>query len=389
MANAVVTFNNLVDIVPRDQDFPLDFSISKPDSVSLTENISYTSSDVTDYSEYNVQAIIEIDKSKWESITNFDINETKLMITGLRKVFYRYKVYIEETNTILKNFSPFYNQAVHDTSIIITDDNFKTWNPYSVKVLVEQDNAVNVTGSKSFSVYDTSPYVSLFTVVDNMINLQVADYELDKMKLKMTLNGQHAYPSIGDYTDFKSSPFNLSLKVPKDLLLVNQTNTLMLYAKDSFEKELSPLTVTFTGEYQEMLFYDLLGNVYTDGNGNINKLIDLGFVTSGNKSAITHIKIKNKLGFDVNQLRINLYTDTIIKTGNIPEKVGYNTIPQFTDVKFATNEAALVDGSGVSELYFPEIFRNGDERDIYFQVTSEVLAMGRGSFRINAKAIPV
>lgn len=392
MANAIVTYNNTEDIVQRDTNFNLDFSITKPDSATLTETIPYTAGEVTGYGEYTVQASIEIEKSKWESITSFDIDETNFYVTGLKKIFFRYKVFIEETNTILKNFTTYYNQSIHDTSIVITEDNFATWNPYSIKITVEQDNGTIVNASKTFSVYNTSPYVSLFTVTDNMINLSINDYELDKICMKLTLNGNKIYPtSNNEYSSFYEPPFNFNLKVPKEFLTVNAQNDVIVYTKDEFDKSLAPMTCSFTGEYQAMLFYDLEGNVYTDDSGNINKIIDLGFFTSGNESAIKHIQIKNKLGFDVKDLEVRIFTDSLVKAGNIVELLETGTsIPDLTNIRLSKSEVGLADNGGLTELYFTgETFRNGDVRDIYFRVSADSMAMGRGSFRVNAKAIPV
>jgi len=391
MANAVVTFNNLVDVVPRDENYNLDISISKPDSVTKTDLITYTANEVTGYGDYNVEAVIEIEKTKWESITSLAIDATNFSITGLRKVYFRYRVFIEETSNTLKNLTDYVNQAVNDTSIVITDALFKTWNPYTVKVEVQQDNDITVYGTKQITVYNTEPYVSIFTVVDNIISLKITDGEMDDVSFRLKLNDQIAFPPSGEFTNLYDSPFNFNMRVPKNLLVIGQENTLTVESQDSLGKALTPVNVSFTGEAQAILFFDLNGNAYTDETGKINKLIDLGIFTSGNTSPITHIKIKNKIGFDIKQLSITMASDTYIKSDNTIQTLppGSSSIPELTQIVFGKTEAELADNGGLNQLYFGEIFKNGDERDIYFKVTSELLAMGKGSFRINAKAIPV
>lgn len=389
MGNARVTFLNTEDIISRESPFNLQFKIERP----IMDSDSTFSYPMTEGSTIvtGLEWLSIVKKSEWDSISNFSTEVIDVLnilkITGRKKIKYRYKVEVAETGTLLKNWTAFTDiNEITDTSIILTKESFETWSPYNIRVTIEQDDGLVTISQKQFRVYDTEPFLEILNVDNNILNYQIGDLESDSVRYRIKLNGVVIFPTSGDFTGLTPTPAYGSILLPREHVKVEEANSLVLEVKDSYDMLTVSTPVTFIGEYRGIIFVDELGEVLTTDLGAIRKLLDYGLVTAGRTSNILRVDVKNMTGYDIQNLKLTL-NEYVRISSNIPVPTDSKSIPDLTKVWISKDNSNFIEDN--KELLYPETISNGDSRSFYLKVSSDIFAVGSGSFGIDAIATPV
>jgi len=391
MGQAVVKFLNTQSTIPRDSAYNLQFKIIHPTMDSnITQSYPMVDDGVLDIG--NLYSTI-INKNDWIYIDNVAYREDEtsgekfIDVSGLQIIPYRYKVEIEETGTVLKPFtSYFYDVDTVDTSVNITKDMFATWNPYHIKVTVEQNDGVIVESLWQVHVYDTEPILNVANVENNVLSFQIGDLEDDSIKYRIKLNGRQVYPpNTTNMTELQPSPVSGNILLPKDIIIPESSNTIVIEAEDSLGKFISFTPVTFIGTYQGLMFMDDLDNVYTTDLGIIRELIDFGLIQAGQESSVKTIYLKNLTGYDIRNLKITLDTSVSIN-GNIGNDTDVSSIPNNTAIWIAKDAGSFVDGN--NEIIFDRVIMSGERVSFVLKVTTDIFSTGVGQFGLKATATP-
>lgn len=391
MGQAVVNFLNTQTTVPRYTSYNLQFEIIHPVmDTNITQSYPMSDDGVLDIG--NLYSTI-INKNDWIYIDNVayredEASEEKFIdVSGLQIIPYRYKVEIEETGTVLKPFtSYFYDVDTADTSVNITKDMFATWNPYHIKVTVEQSDGVAVENSWQVHVYDTQPVLNIANVENNVLSFQIGDLENDSIRYRIKLNGRQVYPpNTTNMTELQPSPVSGNILLPKNIIIPESSNTIVIEAEDSLGKFISFTPTTFIGVYQGLMFMDEFDNAYTTDLGIIRDLIDFGLIQAGQESSTKTIYLKNLTGYDITNLKITLDTSVSIN-GNVGEDTDASSIPNDTVMWIAKDDSSFVDGN--NEIIFNSVIMSGEKVPFVLKVTTDIFSTGVGQFGLKATATP-
>ena len=263
---------------------------------------------------------------------------------------------------------------------------FATWNPYHIKVIVEQGDGVIVESLWQVHVYDTEPILTIANVENNVLSFQIGDLEDDSIKYRIKLNGRQVYPpNTTNMTELQPSPVSGNILLPKDIIIPESSNTIVIEAEDSLGKFISFPPVTFIGTYQGLMFMDDLDNVYTTDLGIIRKLIDFGLIQAGQESSVKTIYLKNLTGYDIKNLKITLDTSVSIN-GNIGNDTDVSSIPNNTAIWIAKDDGSFVDGN--NEIIFDRVIMSGERVSFVLKVTTDIFSTGVGQFGLKATATP-
>lgn len=373
MANAVINFTTTDDIIQRDMPFICNFTIEAPvPSIIDTENTPMENPTILNDTS-NVEWEIDVDKTQWyeiQEVNQVDIDDIpNIQISGTKPLSYTYKVEIVENSLLLKDFGDNLITNIDD-SITLTSNQFENWNPYTIKITVEQSDGIIVTQTKIINVYDTEPLLQMINIENNVASLTLRDNESDTIRFKISLNGTQIYPEVIGFTNYLSSPIITSISLPRNNINVGVTNTLLIEGEDSYGKSFSS-TNDFIGQYVGIMFCDELGNFYTTDLGVLLSYLDFGLVTAGTESDAIKVIVKNITGHDIQDLTLNL-----IKS----------SISDGADIQFAKTSSSFDDSL---QLVWNEIVMNGDTREFYVKVIVDKMATGGGAFEVSTIATPV
>lgn len=373
MADAIINFTTTDDVVPRNTNFVCNFSITKPNPTnSSTKTYVMTNNGTLDTgTSYSYL----FNKTNWNSITNVlgqdDVDGVNqdIVTTGIYKIKYKYKIELVEAGITLKDYGTSYLDVDTNDSITLTASEFSTWNPYTIKITVEQDDGTIVTQTKSVHVYDTQPILQTFDVVNNIISITLQDNESDGIKFRISLNGSQVYPTGTGYTTIQPSPINYSMSLPRQSVVPNGTNTVVIDGTDSYGMPFTS-TNTFIGSYIGLLFSDEGGNYYTTDLGVLIKYLDFGAIKAGTTSASQKVIIKNLTGTNITNLILTLDTTN--------DPVGTQVLFSTDDINYNTNS-----------LEWTDLITNGNSKEFYVKIQIDALAYGTGIFKITSNATPV
>jgi hypothetical protein len=373
MANAVINFTTTDDIIQRDMPFICNFTIKSPiPSIINTENKPMGNPTVLNDTE-NVEWEVNIDQTQWyeiQEINQLDIDNTpNIQISGTKPLAYKYKVEIVENSLLLKDFGDNLINNIDDI-IILTSNQFENWNPYTIKITVEQSDDIIVTQTKIINIYDTEPLLQMINIENNVASLTLRDNESDTIRFKISLNGTQIYPEAIGFTDYLASPITTSISLPRNNIDVGISNTLLIEGEDNYGKAFSSVN-NFIGEYVGIMFCDELGNFYTTDLGVLLNYLDFGLVTAGTESDAVKVIVKNITGHDIQNLTLNLIKTSVLNG---------------VDIQFAKTNSSF-DNS--LQLIWNEIVMNGDMREFYVKVIVDKMATGGGAFEVSTIATPV
>lgn len=237
-------------------------------------------------------------------------------------------------------------------------------------VIIETNNDLGEVSQFRYTVTKTNAVpMADVEIKGDKLYATIRDGDGDAVQYKVSLNGVTVYPENG-YSDFHPSGFVGYHTLPKDVLLIGQTNTLQVDMIDEVGG-VGSLTYTFTGDYAGLLFCDVLGQYYSDNIGTILKLLDMGVITSSQTSIPARVYLKNNLGMPVRKVRLWMKNIDLDETVSTPYL-------SFSDSPFDPQ----------TELLFPDVIQHGEVVSFYVEVQSLLQAMHGGMFDIYVEAEP-
>lgn len=374
MADAAINFITTDDTVQRNLDFVCNFQITSPkptDTISKTYVMTNLGTLDT-----GTQYKLEFSKNDWISISDIEgqddsdgVNQD-IVVSGVPKVRYKYKVELVEANILLKDYGEEYLEIDITDSITLTSNEFANWNPYNIKITVQQDNGTIVTGTKTVHVYDTKPVLQSFEILNNNMVLNIQDNESDGIRYRIKLNGTQIYPVDSDYTELQASPVNLSMTLPRQYVVPKETNTVVIEGMDSYGQAFTS-TNTFIGDYIGLLFSDENGEYYTTDLGVLLKYLEFGAIRAGTTSSSKKVIVSNLTGTSITNLNLTLDKDKTI-------------IPEGTAVLLSKDDSDY----SLNVLEWNDLIINTGTKEFYVKLQIDALAYGTGIFEITVNAAP-
>ena len=198
---------------------------------------------------------------------------------------------------------------------------------------------------------------------------QLSDLDLTRVQYRVFLNEQPYYPISGQFTNLNNPPLNIDIVFKSDEVKMNDWNTLRVEFKDSFGT-VDYWQTTFVGNYSSLMFMDTDGNYYSDDVGKILQYLDFGTFFGGQYSVEHEVVIKNKYGYDIENLTIEA------STGHLPEGV---------EVQFSDTASPF---TPQHNLLLPNELKNDEQVSFYIRMISDVdsIPNGENKFNIFVKA---
>lgn len=214
------------------------------------------------------------------------------------------------------------------------------------------------------------PNINLSTIGSTM-NLSITDQDNDTIKYQVKLNGTKIYPVLDNYTALEANPtFTKALK-DTDGVKIDQQNTLEVIAIDEFGGQ-STSTTTFRGEYSGIMFTDINEKYFSSDAGRILRVLDFGTVVAGQTTMPIPVNIKNKNGFNVQNVIIDKLGKTLAE--GIQLEISKTTNP------FVPEDS----------LTFDQLLQYDDKFTFYVRIkTIKGSNPGTGEFDLLVKADPV
>lgn len=386
MANIIIDTNPL--IVYKGEDFNIDFTIEKPNP-TIVETVSYEmiyNSDLDIGKMYTTG----IDKTNWFRLDSFLTREdgttgkSYIDVSGLKYVGYKYKVelydYVGNLISIIKDYELSFNYDIGTYSCIVPITNIATSvNNYKIKITVLQSDSLTNYTEREITLYNNPPTI-IGSINNNKFSLSIGDETGDLIRYNVKLNGEKIYPLDSEITSFIPPETN-TISLPTDKINIGEENTIIIYAEDNWGKS-DIATYTFIGDYNGLLFADENDKYYSTDLGVILKRLDFGTVVAGQFSNIKTIKILNKTGNDINNLRVSINLATVQNK----LQIFYTFLqPNFLE---STNVLEYKNGDYASTI--DGVVKNNEYIYLYIHIKPDIEFEYRdGFFEINIEATPV
>jgi len=367
--NTTIGLDTSQGIVYKYTDFPLTFYLTRGYD-DTTKSYPMSNNGILGEGEHYSYFV---DKSFWEYIDRLDTTfreDLELDVSGRRKVGYKYRVTVQETGDIVKDydneFSYVYSQevVVNIPFEIITT----ALNPYHLVVTILQDDGETVSSTKPILLADTAP-TAFIIVSGGVAYIQLGDEDSDKVRYNIYLNDEKVFPSVADFGDF-IDPTMITYVLPRQKILVGEMNRIVVNVEDYWGKS-SQTTNDFEGTYVGLMFCDEDEKFYSSDIGAILKYLDMGILQAGKMSDIFTVWIKNTYAYDI--------TDIIIT-------VTEESIPPLNTVFLDTSDAEFI---GSSSIVIDETLSFNEKVPFYLRIKPDIMSVGGGIFEITATAIPL
>lgn len=250
------------------------------------------------------------------------------------------------------NYSlPFYDFQPNDNTIkiIAEDDRFKSLEtlPFTVKMI------------------NHDPVVSVLTHNNWSINGVIEDSDGDDIRYRVLINDTQVYPKNQTYTDFQTTPYNLSYEWGSKDLVFNSTNIITVEILDKANGKHTIQFNDIVGKYKNLVFKDTDNSYFSDDIGQLIKYLDFGIMIAGSTSQPKPIILENSLGKLIQNVKVNLDTNDL---------VGY-------DVQISDNPDFLLntgDDSAYHEIKYDGVMNDNDQKQFFVRVSSDVHTTSTG-----------
>ncbi|OPH47579.1 hypothetical protein BC351_10325 [Paenibacillus ferrarius] len=287
--------------------------------------------------------------------------------------YYKYKVTIDDTSTpnnpddILSDWSN-WKTTNTDTSVTVPAGYVHKLNPYNIKVEAQQlDNKI-ISSIGQVLLFNQSPVFIMGAISYNTLSVTLDDPDGDTIQYQILLNGKVVTPEDGGWSPPQTVPFPIVYKFDTTDVLIGKSNTCTINVKDEFGV-VATLTLTFTGDYNGIMFSDASGSYYSTDSGAVIKQLDFGMLVAGFNSDIATIRIVNKNYFPVKNIELSF---------------DKSKIAQYTDVKMSKYSGdSFLDSD---TLIYDNVLKSGEYVEIYIRIKTQMFANGGSLFKINAKA---
>jgi hypothetical protein len=221
------------------------------------------------------------------------------------------------------------------------------------------------------SLSDASPTITA-SMNGMKLDMNVTDSEGDTVQFNVKLNGSQVYPidPLQTFTALTSPTVYYNRAFMSNEVIVNQTNTVLITARDRFGVS-STATLTFTGGYSELLFADEQGVLYSTDLGTILKYLDIGVMTAGQISGTYPVRLINRTGYSVNNVILSKNNKTL--TAGVTLEISQTESPFIP-------ETTITHGG---------IMNYNDEFTFYLRIVSQLSSQpGQGEFDIYVTGDP-
>lgn len=372
ITNTVINLDTTSAIVYKETNFPLTFSITHGFD-DTTKSYTMTDDGVLGTGEVFSK---EIDLSPWldvDLLATVEIEPNEILnITGKYRVGYKYKITVQESGDIIKNYATdfLYGDSGNITVEIPFSEITTALNPYHLIVTVLQEDGSTVTSTKPILLADNAPTV-VATMLGNTLYAQLGDVDSgDKVQYNVYLNGEKVFPyGTSEYSEL-ISPTTVSFALPRDKVLMDVMNHVEVNVLDNWGLS-GKGTNDFVGIYVGLMFCDETEQYYSDDIGVILKQLDMGILQAGKISSIQTVWIKNTYGYDVNNIVISVNT---------------STVPPLNIVYLDTSDTTFV---GADSITLPNKLSFNEKAPFYLRILPDIESVGGGVFEITATATPV
>lgn len=191
-----------------------------------------------------------------------------------------------------------------------------------------------------------------YTFNDFGVTGTLNDPDIDTVSIRISIDGTEVHPWSTPF----SVPSPFSFEWDTKYTPFGQNCTVKVEIKDSFN-EINEYTFNITGRYKNFLFKNKDGEYFTTDKGQVLKYLDLKDIIAGQDSTPEKVTLINQTNNVIANAKLT--TDN----GNLPANSKVEL--SFTDNPFEPVEV----------LEIPEIMNDGDTKDFYVRVHSDI---GRG-----------
>jgi len=235
-----------------------------------------------------------------------------------------------------------------------------------VKLEVKDSRGILLEKEQNVLIYSGVTSITVNETTDSNINFTINNDRLNKVRLKIFMNGVQISPLNNIWTEYFDAPHTVSYQWASSIVMLGMPNTLTILTEDTYGNTDST-DYQFIGSYRGLLFKDISGNYYTSDANEVLQVLDFGAVIGGITSDASVIYLENKTGYAVTNVR--LYTEDP-DTGDLVDIEISRTNEPFTKVS-----EILIGNMGINEIF-----------SFYARVDSDITAKStsRKQFKIYA-----
>ena len=226
-------------------------------------------------------------EGKWETITWE--NDTELLTKGMSKNA------VKEIK--VETWSELGEQVYVGVYIDNSEAGFKGFDGQKLKPI----DTPRISDAKLY-ILNTKATIDV-SLIGNKIFGNISDEDDNKVQYRITLNGEPILPVSGDFTMLHPQPQNINFRIPSEKIKMGESNHLTIEFQDAWGST-DTWHNSFIGELSGLLFYDELGELYSDDIGTVYKVLDFGAILAGQLSESQKITLHNTLGHPVKDVKI-------------------------------------------------------------------------------------
>ncbi|TPG81292.1 hypothetical protein EEL32_20565 [Brevibacillus laterosporus] len=171
-------------------------------------------------------------------------------------------------------------------------------------IAVVASNTEGVETTKKFEVVkqNSSPLITDGVIEGSYLRAKITDEDNDKIRYRIVVNELQLFPHRG-FSKLIQTPVSIEYGIPKNLIKLNQSNTVLIEAMDSVGT-LSLKEFTATMGYTGMMFTTRDGEFYSTDLGEVLKYLDMGRVLAGSEPVIYEVFLKNTTGIPMKRPKL-------------------------------------------------------------------------------------
>lgn len=244
-----------------------------------------------------------------------------------------YRILVD--TTVIKDWTSFGTNASISENIPVDTLSFA-----SHTVHVETRDSVGASADYTINITRVNTTPTCSVVWDSRhVSATIGDADGDRISYRFLVNDMEKIP----WTSWLDPGSTFIYRFRRGELPVGTNNKVEIQYKDALGVTGS-WTENIVGTYVNLMFMDTDGNYYSDADGSVLSLLNLGIIKAGDMSAVVEIIIKNYTGWPVRNIEVHS-DEKYAPEVNV--ELSYNRDP-FIPVTPWQVPTTLADGDGIS-----------------------------------------